>query len=203
METSHPPAPWRLHGDAVIVPFPVRARDDAVPDGATALRGPGGRSLGGLLLAAYGAGSTLAYHELIAFSGLARAGGRVGFVVSHIAVDAPASVTGGRELWGLPKRLADFAWTPREIAVAEDGVEVVRARVAPAPVRAPVLVLAPFFGGLGHSVARGRMRVAPALVDLDVPPGSPLRPLGLVGRRPGFEATGIELLVPAPRPGGR
>jgi hypothetical protein len=221
MAASHPPPPWRLRGEAVLVPARLRVAASGAaagaasagapspgptPGSATALsplRSPGGWSLGGVLLARYAAGSTLAYHELIAFSGLARAGGRIGFVVSHIAVDAPASVSGGREIWGLPKRLAEFSWTEHEITVAEGGRAVLRARITPGPVTVPVPLRAPFFGRrdgrLVHTVARGRMRAAPARVDLAAPAAGPLADLGLAGRRPGLAATGLELLVPPPR----
>src|SRR5919202_710345 len=91
--------------------------------------GRGGRTLGGVVLARYGPGSTLEYHELVVFAGVARVGARVGFVVAYIAVDSPASLAGGREIWGLPKRAAEFAWAPSAIVVAEEGVEVLRARV--------------------------------------------------------------------------
>jgi acetoacetate decarboxylase len=188
MGTPYPPAPWRLRGDALLVPARPR-------------RGPGG-----IVLARYGSGSTLAYHELVVFSGLARAGARVGFAVSYIAVDSPASLAGGREIWGLPKRLADVAWAAAAIAVAEDGVEVLRARVRRRGGHIPLLGVAPFFGELGgglvHTVARGRLRAAPALVDVEVSARSPLAELGVGGRRAGLHAIALDVRVPAPRPAG-
>jgi acetoacetate decarboxylase len=184
MGTPYPPAPWRLRGAALLVPARLR------------------RGLGGIVLARYGSGSTLAYHELVVFSGLVRARARVGFAVSYIAVDSPASLAGGREIWGLPKRLADFAWAAGAIAVAEDGVEVLRARVRRRGRHVPLAGVAPFFGELDRrpvqTVARGRLRAAPALVDVDVPARSPLAGLGLGGRRLALHATGLDLLVPAP-----
>jgi hypothetical protein len=188
----------------VIVPAALRRRrvGAGAGAGAGALSGPRGRTLGGIVLARYGSGSTLEYHELVVFSGFARARARVGFVVSYIAVDSPASLAGGREIWGLPKRLAEFTWAPGRIAVAVDGVEVLRARVRRRGGHVPLAGVAPFFGELDrrpvHTVARGRLRAAPALVDIAVPAGSPLDGLGVSGRRAGLHAAGLVLLVPAP-----
>jgi acetoacetate decarboxylase len=57
-----------------------------------------GKSLGVMYLAAYGPGSALTYNELIVAPALARHGRRVGFWISHIYVDEPRSVAGGREI---------------------------------------------------------------------------------------------------------
>ena len=86
---AHPPPPWHLFGELIIVP---------------ALRRP--RALGGVLLANYTSG-TLVYRELIVFS---HATAR-GMVVSHIYVDDEQSLSGGHEIWGLPKELAEFEYT--------------------------------------------------------------------------------------------
>jgi acetoacetate decarboxylase len=197
MATPYPPPPWRLRGEALIVPAAVRR-------GAP---GPG-LTLGGIVLARYGPGSTLEYHELVVFAGVGRAGARVGLVVAYIAVDSPASLAGGREIWGLPKRLAEFAWTPAGVAVAEGGVEVLRTRVRRRGVPVPLAGVAPFVGELEsgprvHTVARGRLRGAPALVDVEVPAGSPLAAHGVDGRRAALAAGALDLHVPAPRGPGR
>ena len=94
---THPPAPWSLRGEAVIVPVPVRA-DRAqrfLPDDLS-LVSVGGWTTGGVLLARYDETATLAYNELIVFAGTARHGARVGMWVSHIVVDLAESVSGGR-----------------------------------------------------------------------------------------------------------
>jgi acetoacetate decarboxylase len=91
----HPPAPWRLRGELTLIPARIAVADAgrfAVPPGARLLSA-GGSTLGGVLLARY-TGGTLAYHELIVFSALARLGARTGFVVSHIYVDSEASGAG-------------------------------------------------------------------------------------------------------------
>jgi hypothetical protein len=53
----------------------------------------------------------LEYSELIVISSLVSYSGKFGGWVSHIYVDHADSVAGGREIWGLPKELAEFTWT--------------------------------------------------------------------------------------------
>ena len=60
--------------------------------------------------ASYSEGSTLLYNELIVISAIVRCASRFGVWISHIYVDNPDSVAGGREIWGLPKELAQFTW---------------------------------------------------------------------------------------------
>jgi hypothetical protein len=52
----------------------------------------------------------LEYSELIVVAGLVRYSGQIGGWVSHIYVDNADSVAGGRNIWGLPKELAEFTW---------------------------------------------------------------------------------------------
>ena len=86
----YPAPPWHLNGEFIVVPALVRPR-----------------ALGGVLLANYTSG-TLVYRELIVFS---HATAR-GMVISHIYVDDEQSLSGGREIWGLPKELATFEYGP-------------------------------------------------------------------------------------------
>jgi hypothetical protein len=159
-----------------------------------------GWRLGAVVLGRYGPGSTLAYHELVVFSAVARAGALVGLDVAYIAVDSDASVAGGRQIWGLPKRVADFTWTAAAaVTVVENGVPVLRARVRRRGPRLPLPVLAPFFGRLDgrrvHAVARGRLLAAPALIELEVPADSPIAGLVAGGRRAGLDGTRLDLAV--------
>ncbi|CAA9227896.1 MAG: FIG00570072: hypothetical protein [uncultured Chloroflexia bacterium] len=109
---AYPSAPWHLQGHAicssylldiprVMAPFPPELSVVPVLPGKT---------LGGIYLAVYEAGSVLEYHELIAVSALVRYRRKLGAWVSHIYVDNSYSVAGGREIWGLPKQLAEFTW---------------------------------------------------------------------------------------------
>ena len=123
------------------MPVRTRAARAFVPDGLE-LVSAAGRTAGGVLLARYGDGATLGYDELIVFAGAVRAGGRRGMWVSHIYVDLPASVAGGRRIWGLPKELAEFGWGPRAVSVHG----LLEARISRAPVKAPVPLRPSTFG---------------------------------------------------------
>ncbi len=68
------------------------------------------KTLGGVYLSYYGSGSALEYSELIIIGAIAGYQGKFGGWVTHIYVDNPDSVAGGREIWGLPKELAEFSW---------------------------------------------------------------------------------------------
>lgn len=101
----YPPAPWHAHGYAWAGIF--RASQDAtLPRGLTPLLPARWRVVA---LVRYLPGSTLAYDELIV-GPVVRAGMRPGICVEHISVGSVASLWGGRHIWGLPKRLARFAW---------------------------------------------------------------------------------------------
>lgn len=106
---SYPPEPWHLQGTAWISLWRVPAR--ALPAGrlptgarpATVF----GRAVVGTAWAVYRPGGTLAYNEALAAVRV-RAGGRSFTTVTHVWVDHPASVAGGRALWGMPKQSAVF-----------------------------------------------------------------------------------------------
>ncbi|NJN88077.1 MAG: acetoacetate decarboxylase family protein [Leptolyngbyaceae cyanobacterium SL_7_1] len=109
---SPPPAPWTLNGFAY-VSLQLVDWDKAyahVPSHLTLLSVLPGYTLGGIYLASYGTGSTLPYSELIVIPGLVQLGNTVGAWISHIYVDNPDSVAGGRQIWGLPKEMAEFDW---------------------------------------------------------------------------------------------
>lgn len=205
---THPPAPWRLRGEAAILLAPVRAattRSLPLPPGLE-LVALGGWTVGGILLARYDETATLPYHELIVFSGLARPVGsaRAGAIVSHIYVDSERSVAGGRAIWGLPKELADFEWSPRRVTVRQGGRTLLDARIRRRRgLRAPLPLLAPAFGTLrdapARAVGRGILRGGPALARLEVPPQSPFAALGLGdAARVGVAGAGLDLPFPAP-----
>ncbi|WP_017656047.1 acetoacetate decarboxylase family protein [Fortiea contorta] len=69
-----------------------------------------GKTLASVYLSNYQSGSVLEYSELIVAPAVVSYQGKIGGWISHIYVDNPDSVAGGREIWGLPKELADFAW---------------------------------------------------------------------------------------------
>jgi hypothetical protein len=154
METheSHPPAPWRTHGRALLQPFLVRAETLRLPPGF-APRLVLGRALGVLGLVEYVAPSPLTYRELVWMPCLvstAVEGGRRarGHWVEKMYVDSRASLRGGRDIWALPKQLARFEWSEREVVVeTEDGARL----VLDVGVRGPAL--RPRRGGAAQRVA--------------------------------------------------
>jgi acetoacetate decarboxylase len=176
----------------VIVPVPIRAaRARPFLPGDVELIAPGGWTVGGVLLACYDETATMAYRELIVFAGMVRAARRAGMWVAHIVVDLEASVAGGREIWGLPKVLE------------RDTAHLVRAQVRWPRLRVPVPLTPAVFGraadgGLLWTATAGTLHGGAALARLDVPPGSPLAPLGLDGTWPAIAGHALDLPFPAP-----
>jgi acetoacetate decarboxylase len=202
---DYPPPPWRLRGEAAIVVVGVRdraARRFPRPAGVQLLTA-GGWTLGGALLARYDEHATLTYHELIVFSGLARAAGRLAFVVSHIYVDSLRSLRAGRKIWGLPKELADFTWASRNVTVDQHGQTLLQASFRHRGKGLPLPLYAPVFGDRAaravRAAGRGLLRGSPALAEFEVPPASPLAGLGMGGRHLGVAGDGLDLRFPGAR----
>ena len=189
--SAYPPAPWRIAGPAAIVPALIAldtARTHVPPDVAIVPVAPG-RTAGGLLVARYEAGSTLAYGELLVFGALTRVGASVGMWISHAYVDSEQSPHGGRRMWGVPKDLATFAWRPDGVTITrEDGTPLLDAAWRTPARTAPLPGLTRSNGSTGGADRRafaggGRLTMGPARVDVDVPARSPFAGLGLAGRR--------------------
>ena len=162
-----------------------------------------GKTLGGIYLAAYGAGSALAYHELLVVSALVRRGPKLGAWVSHIYVDDPRSAAGGREIWGLPKELAAFTWhgPSGPVVVRQRGRVLCALRPSRQPPLARLPVALPAFsrkeGELLWFRGTGTARLGVTRAEVDVPPASPLSALGF-GRGLGLHLRPLELLVHPP-----
>ena len=201
--TDYPPPPWHLRGQAWlnIQLIPIDRIQHLVPPAARIVAVLPGRTLGGIYLARYGPGSTLEYSELIVFCGLARRGWRLGGWVSHIYVDSPRSVAGGRAIWGLPKQLAIFDWSD-DCIVRAHGLTVARATGASARGGLPIVGLMPAFGVLAgrpvHFTGRmaGAARISPTAFE--IPPESPFASFG-AGRGWSFSIDRLDARIPAPR----
>ena len=202
---KYPQAPWQLRGHAVCLLqlLDISRVKRFVPPELTILPLLPGKTLGGIYLAAYGAGSALAYHELIVVSALVRRGLRLGAWVSHIYVDDPRSVAGGREIWGLPKELAAFTWNgPSGPAVIRQGGQLL---CTLRPSRQLPLARLPFFlpafgrkeGELMWFRGAGTARLGITRAELDIPPSSPFSSLGFE-RGLGLHLHPLELLVHPP-----
>ncbi|GGM54018.1 acetoacetate decarboxylase family protein [Dactylosporangium sucinum] len=111
---SYPPEPWSLRGDMYVSVWLVPAA--VVPQLPAGLDGPvrvvrlGSRAVVGAAWVDYQPGGDLSYRELLAAT-LTRSGARPRVTISHIWVDSVDSRDGGRELWGIPKDLADLTVT--------------------------------------------------------------------------------------------
>jgi acetoacetate decarboxylase len=199
----YPPAPWRLKGNGLqtlhlvdidrIRPF--------VPAHLKIFSCFPGKTLGGIYVGIYEEGSTLQYSELIAVPALIQEQGRIGVWISHIYVDNPDSVAGGREIWGLPKELAQFTWEGAGVIVRQDDRPLCRLRSAwqlPAiehPVQVPAFSL---INRLSHFAGKGKVRWQGAGVELYIPPASPLAALGLGQPLLGVRLSALDLSVESP-----
>lgn len=165
-----------------------------------------GRTLGVLYCASYESPSVLPYHELILAPALVATGGRIGFWISHIFVDDPASQAGGRAIWGLPKALASFAWEPEgsEVSVSTGAQLLCHIRLRRRAPSVPVPMYLPAFGrDAGRFLfftGRGSASVACAAGEIRIPTGSPLESCGFEDSRRLLIARHLRLRVGPPRP---
>lgn len=125
-DIAYPPEPWYLGGSMLVSVFLLPAASlpaaFALPDGRRPLR-LGGRVLVGVAAVRYVSGGALDYDELlVAVPSLGRGGLRV--TIPQIWVDSPASRSGGRELWGIPKELAEFRGTETGMTMSVDDAPV-------------------------------------------------------------------------------
>lgn len=205
-EVEYPPAPWRLtgqlYGSVWAVPFKA-FRAELPPDFEPLVE------LGWLGPFAgfvdYQEGSTLQYHELIA-GVLVRLKGswRYAFTVTHMWVDDEASKWGGRELWGVPKELADFNFTySRANRDFEGEAHTERARLAsgnfrsvaglPSRIGLPTIWpnLQMLRGQTHRSSGTFWSRLQLCRGGMEVPEESPLAALGIARRQPLISFAGL------------
>lgn len=106
--TPYPEEPWHLAGQMYLSLWLVPTRElPTVADGTRPLT-IAGRGAVGAAWVVYENDSVLHYNELLR-AVLVRDGSRPRVCVTDIWVDSAASMAGGRELWGIPKEMADFA----------------------------------------------------------------------------------------------
>lgn len=109
---AFPPQPWFLGGDLLVSSWLVEP--EALPLFTwTTLPADwkplmlAGRAVVGTAFAHYSPGGVLAYEELLV-AVLVRRGASLRVWIPQIWVTSPVSMAGGRELWGIPKGLADL-----------------------------------------------------------------------------------------------
>jgi acetoacetate decarboxylase len=130
---NYPPAPWQLRGEAIQTLNLVdidRVRR-FVPAELDIVAVFPGKTLGSVYISEYQLGSVLTYNELIIAPALVRDRAKIGGWISHIYVDNPDSAAGGREIWGLPKELAEFTRIDRQITVKQQDKTLCRLSYSP------------------------------------------------------------------------
>src|SRR5205085_1496829 len=117
----------QLHASAFLVPVADVPAD--VPPGWSPVR-IGSRAVVGTAWVDYGPGGVLSYRELMATL-LVRRGRQVVPHVFAIWVDSAASRDGGRELWGIPKELATFAFDGGRLRAHDGAGPIAEGTVGP------------------------------------------------------------------------
>lgn len=178
MSSSSPPAPWTLAGESIVCL--ARGADAvALPPGLRRVPGPT------LLAAVRYTGSPVGPYLELAVGRPARLGSRVGWCITTMVVDSPASRIGGRASWGFPKELGTLSWM--RVAAGEERVlrwdeREVEVRGVPTRFRIPALVPLRALQRRtdGPVVVPGRLRGLARLakVTVSVPPDDPLGALG-------------------------
>lgn len=165
--TGYPAEPWNLHGHAYVgVWLLPRHLTPAPHSPATRVITLFGRAVVGAAFFVYEEPSPLTYDEIMA-TVLVRKGWRPRVSITHIWVNSAASRDGGRELWAIPKELADFATAPHSSYAAQGIGSLAVRRVRRLPVRVPFgfriaqdraseLVVSPVTGRARPGLARGR-----------------------------------------------
>lgn len=183
---THPQPPWKLKGYGFLVLHWVdidRVRP-LIPQHLQIFSFFPGKTLGGVYVGLYEEGSTLRYSELIAVPALIYHQGKIGAWISHIYVDNPDSMAGGRTLWGLPKEMAQFEWeTPSSVTIKQGDRLLcnLRSHWNLAGIEHPIQV--PAFSLLNSQLVQfsgqGNLKWHWAGVDVKIPTESPIADLGM------------------------
>lgn len=203
----YPPAPWQLQGfslQALHLLDADRVRPQ-IPAELKIVSVWPGKTLGGVYVACYQAGSTLVYSELIVLGALVYGAGQVGGWISQIYVDHPDSIAGGREIWGLPKQEAQFDWElGSNLSVQVKQADRLLCSLSSQRQFAgwPQSLKAPVFSQLNHRLVSftgaAQFKLHFANVRLQVPPESELSYLNLGQSWLGFDADSLRLTVDPP-----
>ncbi|HEY3379718.1 MAG TPA: acetoacetate decarboxylase family protein [Armatimonadota bacterium] len=175
---------WRAYSDQTfLMGLQLVDIDQArawVPDGLKIVPILPGKTLGSLLLASYGAGSTLAYHECIVMPALVAFGGSIGLWVSHLYVDDERSCSGGR-LLGYPKEMATFDWQEdptHRVTISQGDATLCTIASTPTTRRFPFWLGGPTLSLAGDdaifSASRFHAHYGRTRLAIKIPPDSPL-----------------------------
>jgi acetoacetate decarboxylase len=209
----YPAAPWQLYGTAVqsLHAIDLATARQSVPTDFEIVPVLPGKTVGSLYLSVYESNSTLQYHELIVAPALVRYRGKIGAWISHIYVDNPQSVAGGKNIWGLPKELADFTWCDRDIAVLQDDKLLCRvdrsSTILPLSFWGKLKIGGDVFGSLGGNILSFRGDVETGLkwtpFQLSIPAESPFFDVNLGNPWLTIQLEQLHLTANAPSSVGR
>jgi hypothetical protein len=179
---TYPAAPWPLVGSLWLTLFRVtETADEAHP-----------RGVYGAAFVSYEDGSPLTYSELLVARPVPAEDGRGRRIhITDIWVDSPQSVAGGRELWAIPKGLADFGYEAERrgpFSTTEWSCTLGRTPVAAATFRdvSAAAPRTPFKAGLSQpgiedtggeprrATMQGTSKALPARAHWDVNPAGPI-----------------------------
>ncbi|QGG41735.1 acetoacetate decarboxylase [Aeromicrobium yanjiei] len=181
---AYPAEPWDLHGHAYIGVWLVPVKDLPAPhSSATRPITVLGRGIVSAAFFVYERPSPLTYDEIMS-TVLVRQGWRPRVSITHIWVDSAASRDGGRELWAIPKELADFDVEPHHAYDAHGIGTLTVPRVRHLPFRLPLgfTIAQDRAGTLQVSPVRGRVRLGVTRGRWSFAAGGPVG--FLAGRRP-------------------
>ncbi|MBV1852657.1 acetoacetate decarboxylase family protein [Catellatospora tritici] len=187
---AYPPQPWSLRGQLYVSVWAVPVADlPPIPPEVTAavrLVRLGRYALVGTAWVDYQPGGDMAYRELLG-AVLMRAGfSRPRVTITHIWVDSVDSRDGGRELWGIPKDLADFELSDTDAAAVTAGQPIATATIRRSrlALRLPIgfRVTQALNGRALTTPVRARARCGPARLNWQIASDGPLGFLS--GRRP-------------------
>lgn len=169
--STYPAEPWDLHGHAYVGTWLIPRKDMPAPHStATKPITLFGRGIVCAAFFVYEEPSPLTYDEIMA-TVLVRQGWRLRVSITHIWVNSPASRDGGRELWAIPKELAEFDVAPHTSYAAQGIGSLTVRRVRRPPWRLPLgfriaqdragsLLVSPVSGRIRFGIATGRWSFA-------------------------------------------
>ncbi|MBD0268152.1 MAG: acetoacetate decarboxylase family protein [Cyanobacteria bacterium Co-bin8] len=200
---TYPPAPWNLNGSALATFHLVdveRVRP-LIPAELSIVSVFPGKTLGIVYFSTYTRGSVLEYNELIVLPALLTYKGKVGPWVSHIYVDNADSVEGGREIWGLPKQLAEFTWSDAAVKVYQEGRDLCSLSFQSTWMQLPAELQPSLMGLVFTQVGSAltwfdaQVQTQPAVINghLTVPASSPFKALDL--SQPFLSVSAMDLKV--------
>lgn len=201
---SYPQPPWTLQGYALttLQLLDIKKVRPLIPSELNIISVLPGKTVGGVYLSKYNASSALEYSELIIIAGFLTYKGKFGGWVSHIYVDNPDSVAGGREVWGLPKELAQFTWTENSVTVSQADNLLCKLDYHRQSLGLPLKLSASAFSCLNSNLA-----IFPAIVEskfglvsskLEIPSNSPFAALNISQPILTIDSDRLNLVVDAP-----